>query len=322
MSFRNFAEDRLQRPVATLARRSILYWCLLALPAATMAQSFLEQFPYHQQTRYFEFYCKRNPQRMAGITRFADGFITLLNRDFFKADFDYPIRVLVLEDRARFQEFLRREIHDPDPPGFGIYLGKHKLFATYEDSGLGTFAHEIMHPLVERNLRNRPLWAMEGIPTFFEKFYGYWEQDDLVVHWGYQNPWRIEALGTNLIHLDLHAILGTTQSQGQYHESDLRMVSMFLWEQGRFQRFLRLIERGEMNGYKSYFEAALEMPVEQAVPLWQDYLDKVAARRSEIVRLPPSAILANESDWGRFMKLNEISVPPAKNATNAPPARR
>jgi hypothetical protein len=65
----------------------------------------------------------------------------------------------------------------------GVFLYKYNLFATYEDSGLGTFAHEIMHPLVERNLKDRPEWAIEGIPTFFEKFYGYWRGDELIVNW-------------------------------------------------------------------------------------------------------------------------------------------
>jgi hypothetical protein len=140
---------------------------LLLLPSITMAQEYLKQFPLHQQTQYFDFHFKRNPGRVAAVARFADGLVEVVNRDFFRADFDYPIRVLVLEDRATFQEFLRREFRVNDPPGFGIYLPPpHKLFATYEDSGLGTFAHEIMHPLVERNLKDRPIWAMESIPGF------------------------------------------------------------------------------------------------------------------------------------------------------------
>src|SRR5215469_15849002 len=119
----------------------------------------------------------------------------------------------------------------------GLFLYKYNLFATYEDSGLGTFAHEIMHPLVERNLRDRPAWAIEGIPTFFEKFYGYWRDDELVVNWGFQNPWRIKELGANLARLDLQGILATTAGAGE-RESEQRLVSIFLWEQGKFKQFL------------------------------------------------------------------------------------
>ena len=291
---------------------------LLLLPSITLAQEYLKQFPLRQQAQYFDFHFKRNPGRVAAIARFADGFVQVVNRDFFKADFDYPIRVLVLEDRATFQEFLRREFRVNDPPGFGIYLPPpHKLFATYEDSGLGTFAHEIMHPLVERNLKDRPAWAMEGIPGFFEKFYGYWQQDKLTVHWGYQNPWRIQVLGTNLVRLDLKAILASTENKTQYNQSDLRMVSVFLWEQGRFKRFIQLIEKGEKNGYKSYFEAAMEMPVERVLPLWQSYLRAVAADARQIMRLPPSTILDDERAFRTFKVLHELKVPPSTTTTNA-----
>jgi len=157
-------------------------WLLLLSGGALMAQGYLAQFPVHQKGEHFDFYAKRNPERIAAIGKFADSFISMVNRDFFKADFDYPIRVLVLEDRAAFKGFLTDQLAVKEPPDFGIYLGSEKMFVTYEDSGLGTFTHEIMHPLVERNLKDRPLWAMEGIPTFFEKFYGYTQHDEFVVN--------------------------------------------------------------------------------------------------------------------------------------------
>jgi hypothetical protein len=286
---------------------------LFLLPAVVLSQDFLDQFPYRKQTEYFDFRYKRNSAQIPEIARFADGFIRLVDRDFFKADFDYPIRVLVFEDRAQFKEFLVHELQIAEPPNFGIYLYKYKLFATYEGSGLGTFAHEILHPLVERNLKERPLWAMEGIPTFFEKFYGFWKDDELVVYWGFQNPWRIEQLGTNLIQLDVKKFTAwinpTTQfSYVEKEESTWRMGAVFLWEQGRFKRFLKLIATHDMAGYPTYFEAAMEMPIEKILPLWQTYLDDVAARRTKIMLLPPSKIFENEAAFQSFEKASEISL--------------
>src|SRR5258708_15159923 len=206
----------------------------------------LDRFPVQKQTRYFDFHYERNSSQIDGMARFADGYISLINRDFLKADFDYPIRVFVLADQNTFEEFVHREVRVPGPAGFGIYLYSNKLLATYEDSGLGTFTHETFHAFVEKDLTRRPIWADEGIPTFFEKFYGYWKDDELVLFWGFQNPWRIEELGTNLTNLDLMAIISDRDPSGSLRtvgrsESQLRMVSVFLWEQGRFRRFLRLI---------------------------------------------------------------------------------
>jgi hypothetical protein len=293
--------------------KRIFLCCLAFWPAIVFSQDFLNQFPYRKQTEYFDFHCKRNSPQIPEIARFADGFIKIVNHDFFKADFDYPIRVLVFEDRAHFQQFLVTEMHMAGPPNFGIYLYNYKLFATYEDSGLGTFAHEILHPLVERNLKDRPLWAMEGIPTFFEKFYGYWKDDELVAYWGYQNPWRIEQIGPNLTQLEVkkfttHLDPATQFNYVEKEESTWRMGVVFLWEQGRFRRFLKLIAEHDLAGYPTYFEAAMEMPVEKILPLWQSYLNDVAARRSRVLLLPRSQVFANEAAFQSFVKTNDISL--------------
>ncbi len=49
----------------------------------------------------------------------------------------------------------------------------------FEDFSAATFAHEIVHPLVEKNLKERSPWAKEGVPTFSERFYGYWKDNEL-----------------------------------------------------------------------------------------------------------------------------------------------
>jgi hypothetical protein len=61
------------------------------------SQQLPDQFPVRKQTRYFDFRYERNSPQIEGMARFADGYINVINRDFFKADFDYPIRVFMLE---------------------------------------------------------------------------------------------------------------------------------------------------------------------------------------------------------------------------------
>ena len=50
------------------------------------------------------------------------------------------------------------------------------------------------------------------------------------------------------------------------------------------------------------------MPIERIVPLWKRYLIEVAARRSQILRLPPSAILADEPTFQKFIKFYQVPV--------------
>jgi len=293
-----------------LILKAILFCCLFLAPHVGLSQDFLQRFPFQKQTTYFDFRYERDSPQIPTIARFADGFIDLVNRDFFDFHFDYPIRVLVLEDRAQFKEFLVQQLHTADPPNFGIYVPPFKLFATYEDSGIGTFTHEILHPLIKSNLTDRPLWAEEGIPTFFEKFYGYWKNDRLVVFWGYQNPWRIAQLGPNLTHIDLSEIISDRADLRavEHNESALRMVSVFLWQQGCFRRFLKLIASHDKAPYPTYFEAVLQMPMDRILPLWHQYLDDVAEKRAEILRLPVSTICPDETNFQQFIKTNDISL--------------
>ncbi len=151
-----------------------------------------------------------------------------------RADVRLPHQGARAADARGVPTYLRNDLKIADPPAFGIYLGQAKAFVTFVSSGLGTFAHEIMHPLVERNLPKRPPWADKGIPSFFEKFLGYWDGDRLVLRFGYQNPWRIETLGDQIDRLDLRAILHRkTNDYGTSRNSDLRMVSVFLWRTGK-----------------------------------------------------------------------------------------
>lgn len=289
----------------------VLVVCLaLFLPAGGLARDFSKNFPLQLKSKFFEFHYQRQAWDVASFARFADGFVELVSRDFVAVDFDYPIQVLVLPNRSAFQQYLRTEFKERNPPNFGIYLPDLKLFATYEDSGWGTFAHEIMHPLVEHSLPGRPAWAVEAIPSFFEKFFGYWAGGALSVQWGYQNPWRIEALGGSLIRLDLEKLVAVREPRGGYDTSDLRMISVFLWQQGKFKRLLQLIASREHPGYSSYFEAAMQMPLKEVLPLWSKYLNDVVAHRTEHLKIPSSIILRDSDAFSVFMATNALPLLP------------
>ena len=86
------------------------------------------------------------------------------------------------------------------------------------------------------------------------------------------------------------------------------MVSVFLWQQGRFKRFLNLIAKHDKAGYPTYFEAAMEMPIEKILPRWQIYLDDVAAHRAKNLSFPPSQIFGDQAAFQNFVTTNGISL--------------
>jgi hypothetical protein len=237
--------------------------------------------------------------------------VGIVKRDFFNADRGYPIRVFICQDEGKFVQFMHQDLDIQDPSDFGIYLFSRKLLATYENSGLGTFTHEVLHPLLAENLPHAPAWAVEGVPTFFEKFYGYWKGEQLILYFGFQNPWRIRELGPGLTQLDLKRIVSENVTPEQ-NESKLRMAVMFLWEQGKLRRFLRLVAANDRLGYPTYFEAAMGMPMEKIMPIWQTYLERIERNRIEILSLPPSTVLGTEAEFQAFVKMHNISIKQVK----------
>jgi hypothetical protein len=273
----------------------------------TSPETFEVRFPLHQQTAYFDFHFQRDSPQNASTIRLSDSFVDIVKRDFFHADRGYPIRVFICQDENKFVQFMHHDLGIQDPSDFGIYIFSMKLLATYEDSGLGTFTHEALHPLVEENLPNRPVWADEGVPTFFEKFYGYWDGGKLVLYWGFQNPWRIRELGPELTRLDVKKIV-SENAMPERNESKLRMAVMFLWDQGKLRRFLRLVGANNRLGYPTFFEAAMGLSMEKITPIWQSYLENIEQNRAAILSLPSSAVLRNKAEFQVFVKTHGIAI--------------
>ena len=262
--------------------------CISWAAGCSRSRDWSHDLPLQRRTRYFVVHYQRPTWDAAGFARVADAFVDLVDREFVPARLERPLDVLVFADRATFHRYLAAAGVPFRPKG--IYLPALGVLATAEDTGLGTLTHEIMHPIVQRALPDCPAWAFEGIPAFFEKFLGYWDGDRLVVQWGYQNPWRLEQLGPDLARPDLPRIVAEPVSDAPAATSEQRLVAVFLWQQGRFERFLRLVAARDRRGFGTYLEAAMERPLDDIVPLWRAYLAELSRNREAALRVPPSTV--------------------------------
>jgi len=283
-------------------KKKMMVACLVfsALPFFATGQNLTRFFKNTYACNYFIFHYNDDVTHPQELARFCDGFIGMIDREFFPAKFPYPIRVYVLKDKPSFQKFLREQVDVSDPPGWGIYLPKIKSFITYEGSGNGTFAHEIMHPLVRANLAKAPYWADEGIPSFFEKSFGYWNKNQLTLSLGYQNAWRIRELDNRILTLDLESII---TSKEQYGTSEKRLVSVFLYENQRLKRYLQLVRLNDKQGYDTFLEAAFQAPLHKVVPAWKIYLQNTYRDRIKIDRIPGSCVFDSKNKYDLFMKI-------------------
>ncbi len=254
------------------------------------------------ESRRFVFYSNLPRGKLRRYVEFSNLFLDVVDRDFVRLRNLRRMDAVVLSDRSRMQRFLAQRLRRNEPPLFGIYIAEHHLFVTYDGSGLGTFSHEIMHPVMERELPRAPSWAWEGVPTFFEKFYGYKEGNRLYLKWGYQNPWRIQALGERLLGLRLAQVIHESTNQ-----SELRLVSVFLYKRGKLKSFLDLVARGNRKGYGTYVEAALGRRPPELEGEWRKYLSDVYARRAQIYRLPTSRYFPSKQKFLVFER--QIGLP-------------
>lgn len=283
--------------------KTMICLIVLSLPLFSGGMDLVKHFKNVHTSKYFVFHYNDDVTETDSFAVFSDGFIDVINRKFFRTDFPYPIHVYVLNDRPSFQRFLVEKAGVSDPPGWGIYFPEIKSFVTYQGSGYGTFAHEIMHPLVRYNLRAAPVWADEGIPSFFEKSFGYWDEGQLTLSFGVQNPWRIKEMGNKILLLDLADIVRNGE---KYGTSEKRMVAVFLYENGRLERYLKQVKLNQKDGYGTFLEAAFQRSMMDITPLWKKYLQDVYNRRDEFSLVPASEIFNSKAQYETFMKLNHF----------------
>ncbi|MFC1604668.1 hypothetical protein ACFL5F_06535 [Planctomycetota bacterium] len=258
-----------------------------------------KHFKNEHKSEYFVFHYNDDVTRAKPLAEFCDGFIDVINREFFEAKFKYPIHVYVLKDRDSYKSFLTKMEMLAESQSAGVYLTGIDSFVTYEDVGYGTFAHEIMHPLVRVNLGIGPLWTVEGIPSFFEMFFGYWSRNKLVLRFGFHNPGRIWQMGEKILSLDLESIVKAKQNYGT---SERWMVSQFLYQHGKLKEYMKLVGSHRKNGYGTFIEAAFKKRMFRIIPEWETYLHEVYNRRDQIFRIPKSEIFNSKEQYERFMK--------------------
>lgn len=94
-------------------------------------------------------------------------------------------------------------------------------------------------------------------------------------------------------------VFKTRRPVTSFNNSDRRLVTVFLWQQGKLERFLRLIAARDRAGFRSCFEAAMGKPLKEVEPLWQAYLAEIVAHRAEVMRVPGSTVLPNLTVYQR-----------------------
>jgi hypothetical protein len=280
-----------------------LCFAILLLPSPVTGQGLEMHFKNEYKSEYMVFHYNDDVSRAKDLAEFCDGFIDVINTEFFKANFKYPIHAYVLKDRDSYKSFMKKMEMFAQTQTAGIFLTGMDSFVTYEDAGYGTFAHEIMHPLVRVNLGSAPPWTVEGLPGFFEMFFGYWSRNKLVLRFGFHNRWRIWQMKEKILSLDIESIV---KAQGDHGTSEMWMVSQFLHKHGKLKEYIKLVGSHIKIGYSTFIEAMFKKRLFRIIPEWETYLYEVYNSRDQIYRIPQSDIFDSKEQYESFMKANGL----------------
>ena len=255
-------------------------------------------------------YSDLGQDKVERFSRLAEGFATYVSQNVCDLQGEYPAFLFILHDKGAEQHFLKDRM-DFNLHVHGVFLTARNSVVTYEGAGVGTYLHEVMHKFLY-NTKTHDFWADEGIPSFFEKSYGYLYKNNpdspqnLYLLTGFADP--SNQLWNWLTHksFKLSQIVTSAKYADPNNEDAQRLVALFLNEQEKLKPFLDLTFKGARGKYKYFIEAVFNKPLAELDPMFESYLTKLHKNRAAISKLPEAAVFDTEAEFRKFVQENSI----------------
>jgi hypothetical protein len=92
-----------------------------------------------------------------------------LSRTYFQRPPTRTVRVYLFRDKDSYQQYCNRAYDNPPRTPFGFYMPGERKIVVNLNTGQGTLAHELVHPLMEADFPRSPAWFNEGFASLFEQ---------------------------------------------------------------------------------------------------------------------------------------------------------
>ncbi|MBU6454810.1 MAG: tetratricopeptide repeat protein [Cyanobacteria bacterium REEB67] len=242
--------------------------------------------------------------KLTEYSRLAEAFAGYANSEVCPIQGDYPAFLFMLQDKAATQSFLRERM-DFHTRVHGVFMTNRNAVITYNNVAVGTFLHELMHKFIYIE-KPHDFWADEGIPSFFEKAYGYLSEGKLHLQTGYAAPTHEVWGQISRKPYKLSEIVTQAKYADPEHEDTQRLVALFLNEQAKLKAFLDLTLKGQRGKYEYFIEAVFDKPLNELDPLFDNFQRQLLKNRETTGKLPGSEIFASKDLLDKFLKKHNL----------------
>ncbi|HEY9680565.1 MAG TPA: hypothetical protein V6C86_03140 [Oculatellaceae cyanobacterium] len=272
-----------------------------------------EPFKHELQTKHFSLYSVSKSDAAKIYSEYLEDFLSWLNLHLVSIPPGWHLTIYLYPDAKTLNgEGCTRGPHRKME---GRFVQIRNAVYSYDECGIGTLTHELMHKVLHENFRELEPWAKEGIPTLFECVYGYKSSSgEPVIFLGFQNPWRLKELGVRLSHLTLAQISSPRAAEDPYEESDKRLLSTFLVSQSKLKEYFRLANAGEHQGYNTLLEATFRKPMTELEPDFKTFINSIVQNRAKLQELPPAQYFKDQSQFDAFCKEHSSALQSLPNA--------
>lgn len=196
-----------------------------------------------------------------------------LYKDFLKAKPDKPLKVYLFSGAEPYEKFCRDVRGEEPGTPFGFYSSADRALIMNIDTGYGTLAHELVHPLAAADFPDIPSWFNEGFASLYEQSTS---KDDGTI-WGLVN-WRLPALQRAIDDVDLVKLMksSTREFYGRgsgFNYAQARYLCLWLQEQEKLPAFYAAFRDGYADDPTglTQFEKATGRTVADVEAEWKEW---------------------------------------------------
>lgn len=263
-------------------------------------------------TEHFNFYSVANDRHVKMYGQFLEDFLSYIDRNLVSIPSDWPVDVFLLPTKEELWKYSQAKFGERRKLIGSFYYEQNSIY-TYTDAGLGTLAHELMHKIVREKFAACDLWAVEGIPSFFEKIYCCRDEGNPRFYFGYENPWRLVELDKKLPALTIRQILDNANNKKQDNESEQRLLASFIFRSGKLKPYIDLSVKDQHHGYSTILESVFNKSISQLEPSFADFVHTIYVNRAQLKTIPQSQYFATTTELSDFFRKNPVLLLPLRS---------